>query len=43
MDIMPKRRKYKDNPYILSKDEEKNLYLVSFVDGTNTYKSIKNI
>ena len=41
MDIMPKRRKYKDNPYVLSKDEEKNLYLVSFVDGTNTYKSIR--
>ena len=41
MDKMPKRRKSKDNPYILSKDEKNNIYLVSFVDGTNTYRSIK--
>ena len=41
MDEMPKRRKSKDNPYILSKDEKNNIYLVSFVDGTNTYRSIK--
>ena len=41
MDKMPKRRKRKDNPYVLSKDEKNNLYLVSFVDGTNTYRSIR--
>lgn len=41
MDIMPKRRKSKDNPYILSKDEANNIYLVSFLDGTNIYRSIR--
>ena len=40
MDSMPKRRKSKDNPYILSKNENNNLYLISFKDGTNTYRSI---
>lgn len=34
MDKNPKRRKYQDNPYSISKDEEKNLYFVSFADGT---------
>lgn len=40
MDSMPKRRKSKDNPYLLSKNENNNLYLISFKDGTNTYRSI---
>ena len=30
----PKRRKYRDNPYILSYCEEKNLYIVTFKDVT---------
>ena len=41
MDKMPKRRKRKDNPYILSKDEKNNIYLVSFKDGSNIYRTIK--
>lgn len=41
MDMMPKRRRSTDNPYILSKDEKNNIYLVSFVDGTNTYRTVK--
>ncbi len=41
MDDMPNRRKSKDNPYVLSKDEKNDIYLMSFVDGTNTYRSIK--
>ena len=41
MDTMPKRRRSTDNPYILSKDEKNNIYLVSFVDGTNTYRTVK--
>ena len=28
----PKRRKYRDNPYILSYCEEKKLYIVTFKD-----------
>ena len=41
MDKKPKRRRYKDNPYDLIKDEESKLYLVSFVDGTKTFRTIK--
>ena len=41
MDEMPKRRKRKDNPYILSKDERHNIYLVSFKDGLNIYRTIR--
>ena len=41
MDKMPKRRKSKDNPYILTKDEANNFYLVSFKDSTNIYRSIR--
>lgn len=41
MDIMPKRRKKKDNPYVLSKDKKNNIYSVSFKDSLNVYKSIR--
>lgn len=41
MDIMPKRRKKKDNPYVLSKDEKNDIYYVSFKDSINVYKTIK--
>lgn len=41
MDIMPKRRKKKDNPYVLSKDEKNNIYYVSFKDSINVYKTIR--
>lgn len=37
----PKRRKYRDNPYILSYCEEKNLYIVTFKDVTGKINKIK--
>ena len=33
MDVRPKRRKYKDNPYNLSSDKKNGLYYVSFIDS----------
>lgn len=33
MATMPKRRKSKDNPYILDYDEKKHIYTVSFTDN----------
>lgn len=33
MDERPKRRKHRDNPYVLLKVDEKGLYKVSFKDG----------
>jgi hypothetical protein len=33
MDERPKRRKHRDNPYVLLKVNEKGLYKVSFKDG----------
>ena len=37
----PKRRKYRDNPYILSYCEEKNLYIVTFKDVTGKINKIE--
>ena len=41
MDINPKRRKKKDNPYSLSKDEANNLYIVNFVDPFGIEQEVK--
>ena len=41
MDKNPKRRKYQDNPYCISKDEEKKLYVVTFKDGTGIMQKIQ--
>lgn len=41
MDKNPKRRKYQDNPYLISKDEEKNLYIVTFKDGTGLMQEVE--
>lgn len=41
MDKNPKRRKYQDNPYLISKDEEKNLYVVTFKDGAGVMQEIQ--
>lgn len=41
MDKNPKRRKYQDNPYSISKDEEKGLYLVTFKDGAGIMQEIR--
>lgn len=41
MDNLPKRIRKKDNPYMLSKDEKNDLYLVSFKDWSNIYRSIR--
>lgn len=38
---MPKRRKSKDNPYILDYIEEKNIYIVSFRDSLNEFHKIE--
>ena len=35
MDKQPKRRKFKDNPYTLGYDVEKNIYYVEFIDSIN--------
>ena len=32
-EIRPKRRKHRDNPYVLIKTDDKGLYIVSFKDG----------
>ena len=37
----PKRRKYRDNPYILSYCEEKKLYIVTFKDVTGKINKIE--
>lgn len=41
MDKNPKRRRYRDNPYSLSKDENKKLYIVSFKDPTGVMRTIE--
>lgn len=41
MDKNPKRRKYGDNPYSLSKNESENLYIVSFKDISGIIQTIK--
>jgi len=35
MDIKPKRRKYKDNPYTINKDSITNKYYIKFKDSMN--------
>lgn len=37
----PKRRKYRDNPYILSYCEEKNIYIVTFRDVTGKVNNVE--
>lgn len=37
----PKRRKYKDNPYILEYCNEKDLYIVTFKDGKGVLKMVE--
>lgn len=41
MDKNPKRRKYSDNPYSISKDENKNLYIISFKDSNRKVQKIE--
>ena len=41
MDKNPKRRKYRENPYKLSKDESKNLYIVTFRDTSGIIQEIE--
>lgn len=41
MDNNPKRRKYQDNPYYLSKDESKNLYVIRFKDSNGVMQEVK--
>lgn len=41
MENRPKRRRKKDNPYVLDFDEENNRYLVSFNDVKNNYHVIE--
>lgn len=41
MDVRPKRRKYKDNPYNLSSDKKNGLYYVSFIDSRGNLQFIE--
>lgn len=41
MDVRPKRRKYKDNPYTLSSDKRHGLYYVSFKDSRGNLQYIE--
>lgn len=41
MDVRPKRRKYKDNPYNLSSDKKNGLYYVSFIDSRGILQYIE--
>lgn len=41
MDKNPKRRKYGDNPYSLSKNESQNLYIVSIKDVSGIIQTIE--
>lgn len=41
MDVRPKRRKYKDNPYSLSSDKKLGLYFVSFKDSRGKQQFVK--
>lgn len=40
MDINSKRRRKIDNPYLLNKDKEKEIYVVSFKDGQGIYREV---
>lgn len=40
MDINPKRLRKIDNPYLLNKDKEKEIYVVSFKDGQGIYREV---
>ena len=37
----PKRRKHKDNPYILNHIEEKNIYIITFKDSTGKLNNVE--
>ena len=37
----PKRRKHKDNPYTLKHIEEKNIYIITFKDGTGKVNNVE--
>ena len=41
MDKRPKRRKSKDNPYILECNKELNIYKVTFYDGKGILRVIQ--
>ena len=41
MDVRPKRRKYKDNPYNLNSDKKNGLYYVSFIDSRGNLQYIE--
>ena len=41
MDKLPKRRKFKDNPYKLGYDVEKNIYYVEFIDSINKKQKVE--
>lgn len=41
MDNQPKRRKYKDNPYILESDKNLNFYRIIFTDGDGNKQSVE--
>lgn len=41
MDERPKRRKHRDNPYVLLKVNEKGLYKVSFKDGIGATRVVE--
>ena len=41
MATMPKRRKSKDNPYILNYDEKEQSYIVSFKDNKNNIHKVE--
>lgn len=41
MNRRPKRRRSKDNPYILDYDEESGIAIISFKDNKNIYHSIE--
>lgn len=38
---MPKRRKYKDNPYTLNYINEKNIYMISFKDSRGVNQNVE--
>ena len=40
VDKRPKRRKHKDNPYVLNSIKEKNIYTVAFYDDTGRYNEV---
>lgn len=41
MDKMPKRRKYKDNPYELMKDSKNDIYLIKIKSFNNSFQIVE--